>query len=239
MINRNISLTNLKHINLIGALFLGCLLINFSALSQRNFKKIKPYSVMVGLHWNIIDDDGDRFGNLFDTKNVWNMVPYPSAINVDLYFMKGFSAELLFSYNRYDTSKVINGERGLSGAAFTGDLNFKYSIGFLMEQQIFDPFVVLGFGLTNRQALPDFTNQFGMNVGAGFNVMLYKGLGVQWRTVAKIGVMPEFYTPEGDYLQHHFGLIYKFPDMSSKSNPFGKPKYKWIHQGRKGGKRRM
>jgi OmpA-OmpF porin, OOP family len=207
--------------------------------AQRNFKKIKPYSFMLGVHWNIMDDDGNRFGNLFDAKNVWNMLPYPSSLNADLYFMKGFSGEVLFSFNRYDTTKIINSERGLSGMAFTGDLNFKYSIGFLMEQQIFDPFVFVGFGYTNRQALSDYSNQFGLNVGIGFNVMVYKGLGVQWRSTAKIGMMPEFNTVEGDYLQHHFGLIYKFPDMSGRSNPFGKPKYKWIHQGRKGGKRRM
>lgn len=221
------------------AVLLLSIMVASPLLSQRNFKKTKPYSVMIGLHWNIIDDDGDRFGNLFDAKNVWNMVPYPSSINLDLYFLKGFSGELLFSYNRYDTSNVINGERGLSGAAFTGDLNFKYSIGFLMEQQIFDPFIFLGIGYTNRQALADYTNQFGVNVGAGFNIMIYRGLGVQWRTTAKIGLLPEFNTVEGDYLQHHFGLIYKFPDMSRNSNPFGKPRYKWIHQGRKGGKRKM
>lgn len=61
----------------------------------QNFKKIKPYTWMIGIHWNIMDDTGDRYGDIFDTKNGWNALPYPSAINVDVYFLKGLSAEFI------------------------------------------------------------------------------------------------------------------------------------------------
>jgi hypothetical protein len=204
-----------------------CCFIASQSFGQKNFKKIKPYAWMVGVHWNIIDDNGDRYGSLFDVQNAWNILPYPTALNIDYYFMKGFSAEVLFSYNRYDSAKVINGVTGITGGVITADFNAKYSIGFLMEQQVFDPFIYLGLGYTNRAGLDDFRNMFGMNIGAGFNIMVWRGLGLQWRTTGKIGILPDFYTVEGDYLQHHFGLIYKIPDMSGNSNPFAKPKYGW------------
>src|SRR5690554_1286124 len=97
-----------------------------------------------------------------------------------------------------------------------------------MRQQIFDPFVYLGVGYTGREALwPQ--NMLSGNVGAGFNIMIIGGLGVQWRTTGKIGLLPEVFDENFDYLHHHFGLIYKFSESSkdeSMSN-FSKKKYQW------------
>lgn len=226
-------MSRVLHINIVrkplfySLIFLFLAGLNFN-VSAQNFKKIKPYNFMLGVHWNIVDDSGDRFGSIVDFANAWNLLPYPSSLNIDYYFMRGFSAEFLGSYNYYDSSKVINGFRDNAGHFLSLDLNAKYSLGFLMEQELFDPFVFLGAGYTGRESLwPQ--NMLGVNVGAGFNFMIYKGLGVQWRTTGKMGVFPNFLDVEDDYLQHHFGIIYKFPENLIKSNPFAQKKHGWIH----------
>jgi|SRR5690554_538138 len=202
-------------------------IIIYSFGFSQDFKKVKPYGWMIGVHWNIMDDDGYRFERLLDAKNSWNFPVFPSSINVDFYLMKGMSIDILASYNEYKQGKTINKDTTLHGKAFALDANFKYSFGFLMRQQRFDPFVYLGVGYTGREAVwPQ--NMLSGNVGAGFNIMIIGGLGVQWRTTGKIGLLPEVYDEEYDYLHHHFGLIYKFSERSQSPNAdFGKKKHQW------------
>lgn len=194
--------------------------------SQKNFKKKKPYAWMIGIQWNIMDDDGYRTEHIINYKDSWNLPVFPSSINLDIYLKKGMSLDFLASYNEYQLGKVINQDTTLHGKTFALDASFKYSFGFLMRQQIFDPFVYLGVGYTGREALwPQ--NMLSGNVGAGFNIMIVGGLGVQWRTTGKIGLLPEVFDVEYDYLHHHFGLIYKFPEPKKKNN-FGKKKHQHL-----------
>lgn len=200
-----------------------------SNATAQNFRKVKPYSIMVGVMWNIIDDDADRYANILNVSDTWNILPYPTSLNVDVYFKKGMSLDMIASYNVYDSSKVINGTTGSQGRTFTLDAHFKYSFGFLMRQQRFDPFIFIGAGYTGREAIfPQ--NMLSANVGAGFNIMIWQGLGVQWRTTGRVGMLPEIYDPKYDMLQHHFGIIYKIPEMAGGSNNFHKRKYKWGHK---------
>jgi len=197
------------------------------SFSQKNFKKVKPYSVMVGLHWNIMDDDGYRYEHLLNYKDSWNIPVIPSSINVDIYLKKGMSIDLISSFNKFELGKTINKDTTLQGKAFALDFNFKYSFGFLMRQQRFDPFIYVGVGYTGRETIwPQ--SMLNGNVGLGFNIMIFEGLGVQWRTTAKVGLVPEVYDVDYDYLHHHFGLIYKFPEKIKKGNGnFNKKKHQW------------
>ena len=98
-----------------------------------------------------------------------------------------------------------------------------------MRQQVVDPFVFGGIGYTGREAVwPQ--NMLSGNIGAGVNVMIWRGLGIQIRTTGKVGLLPEVYTTEFDYMHHHFGLVYKFPVLSGGYNNFHKRKYKWGHK---------
>lgn len=208
---------------------LAVVLCFFSVSFGQNYKKIKPYDFYIGIHWNIVDDNGERLKDMHDAVNVWNMQSYPSSINFDYYFAWGWSAEALASYNYMDSSKIINGATGREGHFFSFDLNAKYNFGFFMEKEIFNPFAVMGVSYTGRETLYP-QSMLGINAGGGFDIMIYEGLGVQWRSTAKVGVVPEFFDVEGDYLQHHFGIIYKFPEDMFVSNPFSKKKYGWIHR---------
>lgn len=199
-----------------------------SSFSQ-NYKKVKPYSWMLGVYWNAMEDDGYRYERLFDFGNSWNMPAFPTSINADFYMMKGMSIDIVASYNEYKAGNTINLDTNRAGKAFALSAHFKYSFGFLMRQQVVDPFVFGGFGYTGREALwPQ--NMLSGNVGAGVNVMIWRGLGIQIRTTGKIGLLPEIYSAEFDYLHHHFGLIYKFPELTGGYNNFHKRKYKWGHK---------
>ena len=196
--------------------------------TAQNFKMVKPYKYMVGLHWSVIDDNGSRVDGLFDVNNTWNAKVFPTSISFDYYFRKGFSAEKQVSYNFYELGKLINGHTDKEGHVLALDLNGKYTFGYLMEQQFIDPFAILGFGYTGREAVwPQ--NMFGLNMGAGINFMVFRGLGIQWRSTAKMGILPRFNDVKYDYLHHHFGLIYKFPEETD-ANPFSKPKHKWTRK---------
>lgn len=196
-------------------------------VQAQNFKKIKPYSWMIGIHWNAIDDDGRPYTNLLNFSETWNIRPYPATINIDYYFMKGLSAELITNYNLYRPSKIINGQDGRSGFVLNTDLNAKYSFGFLMRQQRIDPFAFMGFSYTLRTA-NDQKNMFSPNLGFGVNFMIWEGLGIQVRSAAKVAVYPRFFKHESNYLHHHIGLIYKIPDMSETRQDKDKKRYNWL-----------
>lgn len=195
--------------------------------NTQNFKKIKPYTWMIGVHWNIMDDTGNRYDDIFDVKNGWNALPYPSSLNVDVYFLKGLSAEIIGGVNQYKDTKTINDTIGRGGNVTFVDVHAKYSFGFLMNQQFFDPFAVLGVGYTGRPMLDGLESQLNANIGLGFNLMVYRGLGIQWRTTGKIGLTPEFYTTDADYLHHQVGLIYKFPEIAKGNIGPSKAQHSW------------
>lgn len=147
-------------------------------LNAQNFKKIKPYTWMIGIHWNIIDDTGNRYNDIFDVKNGWNALPYPSSLNFDFYFLKGLSAEIIGGVNRYKDTKTINNAMGRGGIVSILDVHAKYNFGFLMNQQIIEPFTVVGVGYTGRPMLEGLESQLNVNAGVGLNIMVYKGIGV-------------------------------------------------------------
>lgn len=213
-------------------IFFILLVLTFSTeVSAQYFKKIKPYTVMIGGMWNIIDDDGHRYAHILNVSDTWNLMPYPTSLNVDVYFQKGMSLDMIASYNTYDSTKTINGSKGRVGQVFSLDAHFKYSFGFLMRQQWFDPFIFIGGGYTGREVMNP-QSMLSANVGGGFNIMFWRGFGLQWRTTGKVSMVPEIYSENYDLLQHHFGLIYKVPEQKQRgrSNNFHKRKYKWGHK---------
>ncbi len=218
--------SRLLKITIIGVV-LGVLFPGYG-LSQ-NYKKVKPYTWMLGISWNAMEDDGYRYAHLFNFKDSWNLPAFPTSLNFDFYMQKGMSIDVMASYNEYNQGKTINLDTTRSGKAGALSVHFKYSFGFLMRQQRVDPFVFGGIGYTGREAVwPQ--NMLSGNIGAGVNVMIWKGLGIQVRTTGKVGVIPNLYDPEFDYLHHHFGLIYKFPEMTGGYTNFHKRKYKWGHK---------
>src|SRR5690554_2627625 len=83
---------NYMRIILLTLLFIFTCSIGFS---QKNFKKKKPYAWMIGIQWNIMDDDGYRTEHIINYKDSWNLPVFPSSINLDIYLKKGMSLDFL------------------------------------------------------------------------------------------------------------------------------------------------
>ena len=181
---------------------------------------------MVGLYWNAVDDDGRPFKDLLKFRPVWNMFFLPCSASFDYHIEKGFSAEALLNFNRYNPANHVN--RGVFDKRFffNIDVNAKYSFGGLMKQPFWDPFVFGGLSYTLRP--PNiWRHMLSPNIGVGFNFFLRPDLAIQLRTAAKISVVPEFFTHHSNYLHHHFGVVYILEAMPWNDD-FSKKKYKWL-----------
>ena len=208
--------------------YLILIILAFTTFNVSAQKKLKPYTLMVGLSWNAIDDDGSPYKNLLNFSPRWNMIPAPTTASIDYYIKKGMSVEALINFNRYKGSNIVNGFQNESGLVFNTDINFKYSFGSLMEQPYFDPFIFIGASYTMRP-ISRIENMISPNIGVGFNVMFTEFIGIQLRTAAKIAVHPVIYKHESNYLHHHAGIIYKFGAQNQSSSFSGK-RYKWTNK---------
>ncbi len=203
---------------------------NFQGFSQHSlsFKTIKPYKWMIGIGWNVVDDDGRAFSYMLDVKNSWNYLYYPTTLSVDRYLKRGFSVEFVGAYNKYGANKCVNGQMNRPGTFVSLDLQGKYSFSeMLSESKWFDPYVCIGLGITYRdnyatQIVPT-TN---LALGANF---WYKNAGLRLQTSGKLGLSGAIWTSDADYVHHSISLLYRF-GSKSKRNEFSKPKHKWIHQ---------
>lgn len=195
----------------------------FSFSQNRNFRMVKPYKWMLGVYWNGVIDDGLGSRNLTNTDKSWNISELPTSINLDVYLLKGMSLDFIGSVNDYKLGKTIDKDTTRSGQFFSLDAHFKYSFGYIMDQQWFDPFVFAGIGYTSRQAL-DNEGMIGGTFGAGFNLMLIGGFGIQVRGSGNMG----FLSGDSNYGHAHLGFIYKVQDLDKKpSRSFTKKKYQW------------
>lgn len=224
----------MKHLILI----IACAFLAQTASAQP-YKTIgiyKPYKWMFGVSWTAIDDNGDKFGRMFDVNNSWNILPYPTTVTVDRYFKYGWSMEVGASYTKYELGTLINDSTNYEGTFFNFDVNGKYSFSNLYAPSArwIDPYLVAGVGYTYRQEGAA-THAPTVNIGGGVNFWVYKGLGIRLNSSAKLGVYPGFWETPENYLHHSAGLVLRTSGGKNDPNKgFKRRKNKWIH---KGGKR--
>ncbi len=210
-----------------------CLFVSNSLAQPSSINRKKnPYSWMFGLSWNVVDDDGQAFSNLFDVKGSWNYLPYPTRISIDKYLKKGWSLEGMVAYNKYTSSKLINDTTGLSGIFVSGDFHVKYSFyRFFAPTKWFDPYLSAGIGVTYRQVMSSAITPT-CNIALGANFWFSKSWGLQVQTMGKLGLVSDIYTSKTDYLQHTVGVVYrKQPKRKHSRN--NKKRYGWTKETQK------
>ena len=190
-------------------------LLALLAMSNANAQDGRPPWI-VGLGTNFIDNDG-KASQLFDFKNGWNTVYYPSRLSAEKIIGEGFSAEAVATYNRFKVGKIFNGKTLTEVRSYVGvDISGKYDLNEQVgETMWFDPFVMAGFGFTHVQngkavLVPEFRekdlNTGNVNVGIGFNLWITKDFALNLQTMGK-------FTFEGktasNYLQHSAAITYK------------------------------
>ena len=215
----------LKHLFLASLIFL-----SFGAYAQpyKTIKPFKPYKWMVGLHWTAVDDDGNKFGNILDVKNSWNIKPFPTRFTLDRYFVYGWSAEMAISYAEYTESKLVNDSTGRTGMNLSIDFSSKYSFYNLYAPRArwIDPYIIAGIGFTYRTGTADMYVPT-VNLGGGINFWIINQLGIQLSSNAKFAVYPKFWDTKSNYLQHNIGIVFRTPDNPKYKNPNSKKQHKW------------
>ena len=203
-----------------------------NAQSQYLRRKNDPYRWMIGLGWNVVDDDGLAFSKLLDYKNSWNYLYYPTTLSMDKYLKKGWSFDGALSCNRYSKSKLINDSTGVKGIFAAADASFKYSFLPRMAHyaQWLDLYFAFGAGITYRQTMSaPLTPMVSLSLGA--NLWFSKSFGLRLQTAGKLGLVSDIWTSKTDYVQHTIGLVYRIKPVY-KSNFSSKRQYKWTSKKR-------
>lgn len=191
--------------------------------------RFSPWVVSHG--WNVVHDDaGKWFKNLFRVNDTWNATPYPLRFSCEKWLYnkndstgssRGWSLELSGAYNRYGVGNYLYDEKNpvlvsTSYQLFSVDLNAKYNFNKILDlnklfgaqKEVFQPYGIMGIGYTSR-TLPAHPNTANLNVGLGFNVWIYRNIGIQVQSVAKFGVKDKFPNSGSNYLQHSVGVVYQ------------------------------
>ena len=208
-----------------GALCLSLMLFKTAyAQPEKAILNKDTYNWMFGASWTLTDDDGETF-NPFLFENLHSHL-FPSQLSIDKYIYNGWSAEFVMTYSKYNPEKVTNGSNGISGNIFSMDFNGKYSLYKLLKNGVIDPYVCSGFGISLRNNNDTMVRTFSptFNFGVGMNFWITKQIGLQLRSVAKIGLTD--FLKSSDYMQHSVGVVVRFEKLEKTDNSFSKSKYK-------------
>jgi len=193
------------------------LVANFTAFAQTEKKEeaktgnsfmsnlaSSPWTFTLG--WAAIDDDGRKFSKLVDAKDGWNYNLFPAQIGAMKKINDKWSADLGFTYAKYD-AKFRNGENTYDEGTFWAvDLNTRYGIfskklgSITMDIQSYQ-----GLGFTQRNPGLD-KNCPTLNTGLGFNFWIKENWGVSLNSQAKWGLTN--IADGGSYLHHGLSLFY-------------------------------
>lgn len=167
----------------------------------------KPYIFAIHVNWNAMDDDGRQY-EIYRISDGWHMPAFPSSIGFDYYYKNGFKFDGHANINIFNAENMVNGKFGVEGFALSVDANMVYAFENLMNQGRFEPFIFLGMSYTRRPEKSRL-DMLSPSFGGGFNFMFTPSIGAHVRLSAKPSVLPKFFVG-GNYMQHHFGLVYRF-----------------------------
>ena len=189
--------------------FIACLLFLQSGFSQ-DIQLTKKDSIVksawiFGLGFNAIDDAGSEFSDVFNFKDNWNAVPFPSRLSLGRYFKNGLGLEIIAAYNKYQEGKRID------NVVIPEDINY-YSADFrisydlnqiLGETAWFDPYVGIGAGYTdaNNQGRGTY------NASVGFRTWFSDRFGLDFNSTGKWAMSTENAT---NHIQYAAGAVYRF-----------------------------
>jgi hypothetical protein len=195
-------------------------------------RKKNPYAWMLGISWNVVNDNEEKLPNLYDVSGSWNSLYYPSRLSIDKYLRRGWSMEGSLAYNKYKSTKIINDSIGRPGIFLSGDFQIKYSYNHLIKRKKwFDPYYSFGIGLTYRTALNAPLTPT-VNGAIGSNFWFTNSFGVQVQILGKLALVSDIYKSRYDYFNYSLGIVYRKQNVK-KSNLFNKKKYGWTHEKQK------
>ncbi|GMN11440.1 hypothetical protein MTsPCn9_09530 [Croceitalea sp. MTPC9] len=162
-------------------------------------------SWIFGIGFNVVDDAGSEFTNLFNTEDNWNIVPFPSRLSIGKYFKNGLGLELIGSYNKYKEGKTIDNQINTEDIDYyAADFRISYDLNKILgETGFFDPYVGIGAGYTDANNVGRGT----YNASVGFRTWFSDRLGLDFNSTGKWAMSTENAT---NHIQHAAGLVYRF-----------------------------
>ncbi|PWL37710.1 hypothetical protein DKG77_15545 [Flagellimonas aquimarina] len=160
---------------------------------------------IVSIGTNFVDDSGDEFGELFDFKEGWNAVPFPSRVSIGRYFENGIGLEAIGTYNKYKEGKIVDNAVNLEDVDYLGiDFRVSYDLNMILgDTGFFDPYIGIGAGYTdaNNQGRGTY------NAVLGFRTWLSDHWGLDFSSTGKWTMSTDNST---NHVQHSAGLAYRF-----------------------------
>tara|TARA_R110002049_G_scaffold274180_1_gene452116 strand:+ start:327 stop:1493 length:1167 start_codon:yes stop_codon:yes gene_type:complete len=187
--------------------FLCAISINFGSAQELQLTakdSVVNSSWMIGLGYNFVDDSGDMIKELFDFKDQWNAVAFPSRISIGRYFKNGLGVEAIGTYNKYKVGKLIDGSINSTESDYFGmDVRLSYDLNKIIgETGWFDPYLGVGLGYTDTSNEGRGT----YNAVVGFRTWLTDRIGFDFSSSGK-WTMDKSLT---NHLQHSAGVLYQF-----------------------------
>lgn len=185
--------------------------ISNMALGQEELQLTSKDSVVqeswiLGLGYNAIDDSGNVFDGLFNVREEWNMLPYPSRLNIGKYFKNGLGIEAIGTYNKYKEGKIIDGTVNATDINYYGlDARITYDLNKIIGQTgWFDPYVGIGAGYTDANNVGRGT----YNAVVGFRTWFSDRWGLDFNSSGKWAMSQD--NGATNHIQHAAGIVYQF-----------------------------
>ena len=161
-------------------------------------------SWVFGLGYNIVDDSGDVFDDLFAVNSQWNALAYPSRLSIGRYFKNGIGLEAIGTYNKYKVGKIIDGRVNPEESDYLGfDARVSYDLNKIIgETAWFDPYVGVGIGYTDANN----TSRSTYNAVVGFRTWFSDRWGLDFSSSGKWRTGDQ----GTNHIQHAAGVVYQF-----------------------------
>lgn len=160
---------------------------------------------LVTLGVNFVDDSGDEFRELFDLREGWNAVPYPSRVSIGRYFKNGVGLEAIGTYNQYMEGKIVDDVVATEDVDYFGlDFRVSYDLNMILgDTGFFDPYVGIGAGYTdaNNQGRGTY------NAIIGFRTWFSDHWGLDFSSTGKWTMDS---ANSSNHVQHAVGVAYRF-----------------------------
>lgn len=203
----------MKHLNKLFVAILLAMGLNTQAQDSNNPWAISFGANAVSTRFGAASSFTDQFGQYFDAKDNWNVLPSVSYLNVSRHVGDNFSVGLTGSVNRID--KVVSRTPGTDTYTVTdpGDLSYygvdamiKYSFLDMIGTTWFDPYLNLGGGYTWL----DDEGAGTVNGGIGVSFWFTETFGLTLQSTYKhtFEDVAEANVPR--HIQHFAGLSFKF-----------------------------
>ncbi|MFK5972247.1 MAG: OmpA family protein [Flavobacteriaceae bacterium] len=162
-------------------------------------------SWVVGLGFNAVVDSGEQLKQPFAIGDNWNMVPFPSRLNIGRYFSSGIGLEVIASYNKYKAGKQVDKVILLNDIDYYAvDSRVTYALNKLWGgSKWFDPYVGGGVGYTKASNQGRGT----MNGIVGFKTWFSDRFGLDFNSTGKWSMNTDKAT---NHLQYAVSGLYRF-----------------------------